>query len=282
MLRASVIGGPVLAVLVVLVMTIAVILTIVWLAQRRLVFQPAREALPAASQELPGGRDVTLRTSDGLELGGWYVPSATGGYTVLMAGGNGRNRLGRAQLARAFADAGLSVLLFDYRGYGDSPGSPSERGLALDVRAAYRHLVDVERIPPGRIVFFGESLGSAVVTELATEHPPAGLVLRSPFVSLAAVASVHYRLVPVRLLLRDRFPVAEAIERVDVPTVVVYGTLDSVVPPAQSHEVASRASGLIDEVVLDGADHNDEVLTAGPRLVDAVRAVTAASAASGP
>jgi pimeloyl-ACP methyl ester carboxylesterase len=88
---------------------------------------------------------------------------------------------------------------------------------------------------------------------------------------------VHYPLVPVGLLLKDRYPVAEQIARVDVPTVVVYGTRDSVVPPEQSHEVATRAPGLIDEYVLDGADHNDDVLTAGPRLVEAVRAVAAAS-----
>lgn len=277
MLRASSIGRPVLLIAVVLVVTVAVLLAVLWLVQRRLIYVPAREPLPAAAEVLPGGRDVTLRTADGLELGGWYVPADADAYTVLLAGGNGRNRLGRAPLARAFASAGFGVLLFDYRGYGDSPGSPSEPGLAMDVRAAYRQLVEVSRIAPERIVFFGESLGSAVVTELATEHRPAGLVLRSPFESIAAVASVHYPLVPVRLLLKDRFPVAELIGRVDVPTVVVYGTRDSVVPPEQSHLVATRAPGLIGEYVLDGVDHNDDALTAGPRLVDAVRAVAAAS-----
>jgi fermentation-respiration switch protein FrsA (DUF1100 family) len=277
MLRASSIGRPVLLIAVVLVVTVAVLLAVLWLVQRRLIYVPAREPLPPAAEVLPGGWEVTLRTADGLELGGWYVPTEAADYTVLMAGGNGRNRLGRAPLARAFAAAGFGVLLFDYRGYGDSPGSPSEPGLAMDVRAAHRHLVDVERVPPERIVFFGESLGSAVVTELATAHKPAGLVLRSPFTSLAAAASVHYPLVPVRLLLKDRYPVAELIARVDVPTVVVYGTRDSVVPPAQSHEVATRAPGLIGEYALEGADHNDDAMTSGPRLVDAVRAVAAAS-----
>lgn len=277
MLRASVIGEPVLLIAFVLVVTLALLLALLWLVQRRLIYVPAREPLPPAAEVLPGGRDVTLRTADGLVLGGWYVPADADGYTVLMAGGNGRNRLGRAPLARAFAGAGFAVLLFDYRGYGDSPGSPSERGLAMDVRAAYRQLVDVERVPADRIVFFGESLGSAVVTGLATEHRPAGLVLRSPFVSLPAAASVHYPMVPVSLLLKDRYPVAEQIARVDVPTVVVYGTRDSVVPPGQSHRVATRAPGLIEEYVLDGVDHNDDALTAGPRLVEAVRAVVAAS-----
>ena len=87
---------------------------------------------------------------------------------------------------------GFGVLLFDYRGYGGNPGSPTESGLALDVRAAFRFLVEEAGVPPQRLLYYGESLGAAVVTELATEHPPAGLLLRSPFVDLAAVGQVHY------------------------------------------------------------------------------------------
>ena len=123
----------------------------------------------------------------------------------------------RAPLAEALHEAGLSVLLFDYRGYGGNPGSPSEEGLALDVRAARDFLIGDAGVPPERLLYLGESLGAAVVTELATEHPPAGLVLRSPFVDLAAVAAVHYPFLPARALLRDRFPVAEQLARVDVP-----------------------------------------------------------------
>ena len=101
------------------------------------------------------------------------------------------------------------MLLFDYRGYGGNPGSPSERGLARDVRAAHRFLVcDAGQYRATRLLYYGESLGAAVVVELATEHPPAGLVLRWPFVDLAAAGHVHYPFLPVRTLLRDRFPLA--------------------------------------------------------------------------
>ena len=160
---------------------------------------------------------------------------------MLVANGNGGHRGLRAPLARALPEAGLAVLLFDYRGYGGNPGSPTEEGLARDVRAARAFLVEEAGVPPDRLLYFGESLGAAVVTELATEHPPAGLVLRSPFVDLAAVAAVHYPFLPVRALLRDRFPVAEQVARVDVPTTVVYGSADSIVPPSQSRAVAAAA-----------------------------------------
>jgi pimeloyl-ACP methyl ester carboxylesterase len=130
------------------------------------------------------------------------------------------NRSLRAPLARALAGAGLAVLLFDYRGYGGNPGRPSEQGLARDVRAAHRFLIDEAEVAPTRLLYFGESLGAAVVSELASEHPPAGLVLRSPFVDLASVGRVHYPFLPVRTLLRDRYPLADQLAGVKVPTTV--------------------------------------------------------------
>ena len=123
---------------------------------------------------------------------------------------------------------------------------------------------------PDRLLYLGESLGAAVVTELATEHPPAGLVLRSPFVDLAAVGGVHYPFLPVRALLRDRFPVAELIARVEVPTTVVLGTGDSIVPAEQSRAVAQAAARLHRLVEVPGADHNDGALLDGEELVGAV------------
>jgi hypothetical protein len=161
-------------------------------------------------------------------------------------------------------------LLFDYRGYGGNPGRPSEDGLARDVRAARRFLVDEVDIVPGRLLYYGESLGSAVVTELATEHPPAALLLRSPFVDLASVGRLYYPFLPVRTLLRDRYPLADRLARVKVPTTVVYGTRDSIVPPEQSRAVAAAAGGETRVVEIAGADHNDLALLDGKQLVEAV------------
>src|SRR5690606_27765101 len=118
--------------------------------------------------------------------------------------GNGGDRSMRVPLASALNRMGLSVLLFDYRGYGGNPGSPSEEGLAADARAAQAWLA----AQPGvdQIVYFGESLGGAVAVRLAVERSPVALILRSPFTSLADVASVHYPWLPVRRLLLDRYP----------------------------------------------------------------------------
>ena len=256
----------------VVVLTVVVLVTggltgLLWSLQRRLVYLPDAGPVPTAASVLPGARDVTLRTDDGLELAAWHVP---GEPAVLVANGNAGHRGMRAPLARALAAAGLGVLLFDYRGFGGNPGSPTEEGLARDVRAARRFLVDEAGVAPDRLLYLGESLGAAVAAELAVEHPPAGLVLRSPFSDLAAVGSHHYPFLPVRSLLRDRYPVAELVARVRAPTTVVLGGADSIVPPDQSRAVAAAARQLHAVVEVPGADHNDAVLLDGEALVRAV------------
>ena len=256
---------------VAVVVLFAVLVGLLWAFQRRLVYLPGDGPVPAAADVVPGARDVRLTTSDGLTLGAWFLPASTAeAATVLVAAGNGGHRGMRAPLARALAEAGLGVLLFDYRGYGGNPGSPSEEGLARDVRAARSWLLDHGGVAGDRLLYLGESLGCAVVTELAVEHPPAGLVLRSPFTDLAAVGREHYPFLPVRALLRDRYPVAEQVARVQAPTTVVLGSADTIVPPAQSRQVAEAAAQLHRLVEVVGADHNDGVLLDGPELVAAV------------
>lgn len=248
------------------------LLALVWTFQRRLIYLPDRGPVPPAAEVIEGGRDVTLETSDGLILNAWFFPAGASenDITLLVANGNAGDRSLRAPLARAVTERGLSVLLFDYRGYGENPGHPSEDGLALDARAAYRFLVEEMGIARERLIYFGESLGAAVVTALALEHPPGGLVLRSPFTDLAAIGRIHYPFLPVRALLRDRFPLAEQIGRVAVPTTVVYGTRDSIVPPEQSRAVARMAAGPTTIVEVRGAHHNDLALLNGPQLIDAI------------
>jgi fermentation-respiration switch protein FrsA (DUF1100 family) len=251
---------------------ILILLAVLWFFQRRLIYFPEAASVPAAGTVLPGARDVTLDTRDGLELGGWLVPPSRGDreMTVLIANGNAGSRVGRAPLAEALARHGFQVLAFDYRGYGGNPGSPSEEGLVLDARAAYDFLVGEVGVPPSRLIFFGESLGGGVLTGLAVSSAPAGMVLRSPFTSLADVGQHHYPLLPVRLLLKDDFPVVEQVSRLEVPVSVVYGSEDTVVPPEQSREVADSAAVLWRLVEVTGADHNDARLVHGPQVIRAV------------
>jgi uncharacterized protein len=259
------------------VVVIALGLIAMWINQRRMIYFPQTGSqVPPIAEVLPDAREVSLRTADGLSLGAWFVPAGTArrDMTVLVANGNAGDRSMRAPLAAALADAGLSVLLFDYRGYGGNPGEPTEEGLAHDVRAAHRYLVQDLGVPSERIVYYGESLGAAVVTELATEHPPAGLLLRSPFTDLAAVGRVHYPFLPVSALLWDRYPLADRLHRISVPTTVVYGSADSIIPAELSRAVAAAAGGPVRLVEVPDADHNDIALLRGPELIRAVLELT--------
>ena len=254
----------------------------VWFGQRSQMYHPDRSAPPPAAQVLPGAHDVTLATSDGLALGAWYVPPTSCDAVVLVAHGNGGNRAGRAGLARAIADRGFGVLLFDYRGYGGNAGQPTEQGLALDARAARGFLLD-EGVAATDLIYLGESLGTGVVSELAVEHPPAAMVLRSPMTSFADVVQALYDL-PIGWVLRDRFPVQEHVAQVTVPIAVVYGSGDTVVPAEQSQVVAqtAREAGAdVVEVTVPGADHNDTVLAEGVALTDALVAVARLAGVTG-
>jgi fermentation-respiration switch protein FrsA (DUF1100 family) len=261
-----VVRRKVLPVLAIVVTIVAVVLGAVFALQRKLIYLPSGGPVPSAAGIPPGGRDITVTTADGLRLSAWYFPADAARATVLFAPGNAGDRSLRAPLARALHARGLSVLLLDYRGYGGNPGEPTETGLAQDVRAAREFLVREASGKP--LLYFGESLGSAVVAELATEYPPAGLVLRSPFVDLASVGRRRYPFLPVRWLLLDRFPTADNVSRISVPVTVVYGGADSIVPPGQSRAVASAAGGRAVEV--PGADHNDPAFLDGPDLIGAI------------
>ncbi|MGH3823564.1 MAG: alpha/beta hydrolase [Pseudonocardiaceae bacterium] len=255
----------------ILLVVVVVVVTALWLLQRRLIYFPDTAAVPLAGSALPGAREITLRTEDGLALRAWHVAptGADRSITVLVIPGNAGSRALRAPLARRLAAKGFAVLLLDYRGYGGNPGSPSENGLITDARAARAYLIG-HGVPAQRLIYFGESLGAAVATRLATEQPLGGLVLRSPFTSLADVGTRHYPLLPVRLLLQDRFPVTELIGQVRVPTVVVYGSADVVVPPEQSAAVAAAAGGPVRAIEVVGADHNDAALNEGNEVIAAV------------
>jgi uncharacterized protein len=262
-------------VLVVVAAVVAATVGLLWVFQRRLIYLPSGSVPPAASV-LAGAEDVTFETADGLRLGGWFVPGAGGrGPAVLVCNGNGGNRAMRAALAAALARMGLAVLLFDYRGYGGNPGSPTEEGLAADARAAAGYLAARPEVDPDRLVYFGESLGAAVALRLATERPPAALVLRSPFASLAEVGRVHYPMLPVSWLLRDRFDAAALAGRLDAPLLVVAGGRDGIVPVGHSRRLYAAAPQPKRLVVLDGADHNDPELLAGPRLLEELGAFLA-------
>jgi uncharacterized protein len=246
-----------------------------WSQQRRLIYFPSPGPVPSAAAMLSTGRDVVLHTEDGIRLGAWYFPGRRG--AVLVCNGNAGDRSMRAALAVALNRMGLSVLLFDYRGYGGNPGRPSEEGLAADARAAQAWLAAQREVDSDRIAYFGESLGAAVAVGLAMQRPPAALMLRSPFTSLADVGAVHYPWLPVRRLLLDRYPSVERIASVHAPLLVIAGDRDDIVPLSLSRRLYDAAVEPKRFVLVPGAGHNDPELLDGSHMVDEIEGFLAST-----
>jgi alpha-beta hydrolase superfamily lysophospholipase len=234
-----------------------------WLAQRQMIYLPDRDVAPVPD-------DVTLKsveTPDGITHRVWMVPAEGEPVAlVVVFNGNAGNKAHRLELARNLAGQGLDIALFDYRGYGDTEGSPSEEGLLTDAEAVATIVSDSN--PP--VVYFGESLGGGVATALATRRPPDALILRSPFTSVADMARAHYPFVP-SFLIRDRYPVESQIATVQVPLLVVLGTADSIVPPGQSRRVFEAAAEPKELVEVEGLNHNDSGLSSSSELAETVR-----------
>lgn len=205
-----------------------------YLFQRDLLFLPDTSRPSIARAAVPGMSDVELQTADGLKLFSWYVPASAGRPTILYLHGNGGHIGYRADRATALTAPGNGMLLVEYRGYGGNPGTPSEEGFHADGEAALTFL-NARGVAPGRVVLYGESLGSAVAIRLAAATaargaPVAGVILESPFTSIAEVAQHHYPYVPARYLVRDRFDAASRVAAIKAPLFVMHGEKDRVVP----------------------------------------------------
>ena len=211
--------------------------------------------------------ELTLVTSDDHRLHAWFLPSPIGHvepgaerFTVLMCHGNAGNishRLDRTLLMHS--NLGTDVLLFDYRGFGQSSGRPNELGTYDDVRAAYRYLVEDRGIAEDRIVLFGESLGAAVALQLATEVRVAGLVLEAPFTSIRDMAKEAYPFLPNGWV-RTRYENIEKIPTLQMPLLVVHGTDDKTVPFAQGKVLFEAANEPKRFLPIEGAGHADSFL----------------------
>jgi protein-L-isoaspartate(D-aspartate) O-methyltransferase len=251
---------------------LVILLVLIWTQQRRMIYFPLGQIPAPGEGGLSHVEPVRFTTADDVELGGWFFASADGAQrtTVIVFNGNAGNRSHRVELADALRRHGLQVLLMDYRGYGGNPGVPSERGLAADARAARAYLASRPDVDASRLVYFGESLGAAVAVDLALEYPPAALILRSPFTSLADVGRYHYPFLPVKVLLRDRYPSLDRIRQVEAPLLVIAGDEDRIVPPEHSRRLYDAAADPKQLLLVAGADHNDLELLAGREMISTI------------
>ena len=247
--------------LAVVVVCYLVFLVVLRFNESRMLYVPggSRTLLDPPPELDLGVQRVRLVASDGVRLVSWAMPADSGsGYWLLICHGNAGNisEVGRPYHYAGLRALGLSLFAFDYRGYGESEGMPSEEGLYRDADAAYRYLRDTMAVPPSRIVVFGHSLGSAVAVELVNRVPAAGLVLDGALTSVIERAQELFPYAPVRWVARSRYPSIERVGRLTLPKLFLHAQGDEVIPLAHGRRLFEAAAEPKEFVALRGG-HGD-------------------------
>ncbi len=239
------------------VVVYALICLFMWAFQRQLLYAPETDIQPPAAYGLRDFQDLRLRASDGVRIQVWRHTANAGYPTIVYFHGNGGNLAGRAPYYQMLADAGFGVLALSYRGYGNSEGSPSEQGFYRDARATLKYASTQLALQPRDIIIYGESIGTGVAVQMATETPCAALVLQSPYTSIDALARDHYPWLPVSLLLKDHFDSLSKISRIRAPLLVFHGDDDPVVPIRYGKAIFEKAPQPKKSVYLPQTGHMD-------------------------
>jgi fermentation-respiration switch protein FrsA (DUF1100 family) len=209
---------------------------------------------------------VTLTTSDNEQLDAWFIPADPARGTLLFFHGNAGNNSHRLDSIRLFHELGLSVLIFDYRGYGQSTGKPTEKGTYRDAVAAWQHLVEQRGIPPERIILFGRSLGASIAAELATRQAAAGVILESAFTSVPDVAAELYPWLPVRWLSRYQYNTRKQLADIHSPVLIVHSRDDEIISYANGEQLFAAANEPKQFLELRGG-HNDGFMVSADSYV---------------
>ena len=230
-----------------------------YLFQSQLVYFPSRRIEITPEQAGLNFEDLYFTAEDGTSLNAWYIPAESTRTTILFCHGNAGNISNRLESIEQFHRLGLNVFIFDYRGYGQSKGSPDEEGTYQDAFAAWQYLIERKDLQPNEIIIFGRSLGGAVATWLATQTEPLGLIIESSFTSIPNLASKVYPFIPVRLLSRFQYNSEENIKRIKAPVLVVHSRDDDIIPFDHGKSLFARASEPKRFLEINGL-HNDGYL----------------------
>lgn len=207
--------------------------------------------------------EVWIPVDERVTVFGWFIDAGPNRPVLLWCHGNAGNISHRLENIRRLTQRGISVFIFDYRGYGRSTGVPSEAGWYQDALASYDYLIHDRRISPERLILFGRSLGSGVAGEVAVRRPSAGLIVEGAFPSIQAMSDHHYFGLPARWVMDLDFNLTQKVRGLHIPLLVIHGEQDSIVPMALGKQVFDAANEPKQWYVVSGADHNDVPFVGG-------------------
>jgi hypothetical protein len=225
--------------------------------QRSLLYYPSHEYVSLTDAHANKAlRELPVRTADGIDLKGWYAPATTKPYTFVFFHGNGDSLYGDVGVPEPYIAAGYGFLIAEYRGHSGLPGKPTEQGLYSDGRA-YLYVLMAQGVKSEKIILMGHSLGTGVAVQLAGEFEVGGLILLAPYLSMVKMAQMQYPFLPVSLIALDRFDNEKKIGTVHVPVLIVNGTADELIPPAQGKRLYELANEPKEFHSMPGRGHND-------------------------
>ncbi len=242
-----------------------------YVTQGGMLYFPSREIEATPCDIGLDFQELTLRTRDGVDISAWYIPAEDERGLVLFCHGNAGNISHRLDSIKIFHGLGLGVLIFDYRGYGKSKGSPDEEGTYRDAEAAWDYLINVLHVKPEKIVLFGRSLGSAVAAELALRKQAGALIMESAFTSVPDLGKKFFPYLPVRLISRYHYESISKVGRIKLPKLFIHSPGDEIVPYAQGVRLFEGATDPKEFLRITGG-HNEGFLLSGNVYIDGLDA----------
>jgi uncharacterized protein len=235
------------------------------------IFFPDRDLVSTPAEVGLAYEDVWFTASDGIRLHGWFVPAEPNEGIVLFCHGNAGNVSHRIDNIKLLHEIGLSVFIFDYRGYGNSDGAITEAGFYRDTEAAYEIARGHVTALQPKLVIFGRSLGGIAAVHMAAQRPCSGVILESTFTHLGAMAREHFPMPGVHKVLKTRLNAVDKIGQVTVGTLFFHGDLDDIVPLSLGRELFDAANPPKEFVIIPGAGHNDTYVVGGERYFAKIR-----------
>jgi fermentation-respiration switch protein FrsA (DUF1100 family) len=250
------------------------LLVLMYFRQAKLIYYPSRALTSTPATAALEYEEVSVRTSDGESIHGWFVPAEASTVTVLFCHGNAGNIWDRIDVIWMIHDMGFNVCIFDYRGYGRSTGTPTEAGTYLDAEAVWAYLAETRGLAAGKLVVWGESLGGGVASWLAERKRPGALILESTFTTLPDMAARVYPFLPVRWLCRYRYPTVSRLPSISCPVMIAHSPDDEMIPFSMAQKLYLAAREPKQLFTLKGS-HNTSREESGKPFEDAVKAFIA-------
>ena len=233
--------GTILHFIMILAFSYACVVVAIYIFQRKMLYLPTQTPDYQKRLSIESLNITRVTTEDKLRLIAWHLNGDPGMPTILYFHGNSGTLFDRADKYRLLNQQGFGVIALSYRGFSGNPGAPSEQGLYKDGRAAIAY-AKAQGIEENALILYGESLGSGVAVQMATEMKPAAIILEAPYTSVRGRAEELYPYLPVKYMIKDHFDNMEKIGNVTAPVLILHGEKDETIPAQHGQLLLATAN----------------------------------------